>query len=75
MTERPPDDELAYIRYSAKEILFHLTTKVEGLQADVRRIEMNMVTRTELTQARRWAVGASVASLGTLIAALSFIAG
>lgn len=69
----PPDDELAYIRYSAKEILFHLTSKVETLQNDVQDIRLNMVTRQELTQARRWAVGAGAVSLGTLIAFLRLL--
>jgi hypothetical protein len=74
MSVEPPSDELAYIKYSAKEILFHLTSKVEALQADVKRIELNMVSRYELQQARRWAIGAGLASVGTLIAAIGLFA-
>ncbi len=81
MTDRGPDEELAYIRYSAKEILFHLTGKVEALQADVNKIKLdlqtelgtinrNMVTRTELTTARRWAVGATITAVATAIAVI-----
>ena len=72
MTGEPTESELAYIKYSAKEILFHLTSKVESLQADVNNIKLNMVTRSELSATRRWAVGAVIASASTLIAALRF---
>lgn len=72
-SERPPDDELAYIRYSAKEILFHLTSKVEALEKSVHNIELHMVTRSELTATRRWAVGATIAACSALIAALNIL--
>jgi hypothetical protein len=64
--EQRPEEELAYIKYSAKEILFHLTSKVETLQSDVNNIKLNMVTRGELSNARRWAVGAAIAALSAL---------
>ena len=67
-----PNDELAYIKYSAKEILFHLTSKIEALQSDVNNIKLNMVSRAELTSARRWAVGAVIAASASLIGALRY---
>jgi hypothetical protein len=68
-----PGEDLTYIKYSAKEILFHLTQKVESLQAEINAIRQNMVTREELTTARRWAFGAAVASGGCLIALLRYL--
>lgn len=64
------DNDLQYIKYSAKEILFHLTAKVESVQADVSSIQRTMVTRDELSATRRWALTAVLASLtaiGTII--------
>ena len=65
-----PSEDLTYIKYSAKEILFHLTQKVETLQADVNNIKLNMVSRAELTSTRRWALTAVLASVSSAAAAL-----
>lgn len=69
MPEGDPND-LQYIKYSAKEILFHLTAKVETVQNDISSIKSKMVTRDELTAARRWAFTAvlmSLTAIGTII--------
>lgn len=63
---RPTDVELAYIKYSAKELLFYQGQKIEKLQADVNTILLNMVSRAELTSARRWAVTAAITAVGAL---------
>lgn len=59
--------ELEYIKYSAKEILFHLTSKVEKAQEDISNIRQNMVTRDELAAARRWAIGATISATTAII--------
>lgn len=63
MDTQQPGEDLTYIKYSAKEILFHLTQKVESLQSDVNAIKINMVSRDELISARRWAVSATLAAI------------
>lgn len=63
MDIQQPGEDLTYIKYSAKEILFHLTQKVESLQSDVNAIKVNMVSRDELISARRWAVSATIAAI------------
>lgn len=76
----PPGEDLTYIKYSAKEILFHLTQKMETLQADVNNIKidmaalkLNMVSRDELTATRRWAFGAVIAAAGAAVGVLRFL--
>lgn len=67
-------NDLQYIKYSAKEILFHLTSKVEQMQAEVSNIQRTMVTRDELSSTRRWAftaVMASLTAIGTMIGLLA----
>lgn len=63
MDTQQPGEDLTYIKYSAKEILFHLTQKVESLQSDVNAIKINMVSRDELISARRWEVSATLAAI------------
>lgn len=70
---RPTEDDLAYIRYSAKELLFHQSQQINELGKDVADIRLNMVSRHELTAARRWAVGAAVAASGSFFALLKLL--
>jgi len=70
-----PDDEFAYIRFSAKELLLRQTELIDRLSTDVVNIRLNMVTRTELQSARRWAYGASMAAFTALTSIAAVIAG
>lgn len=70
-----PGEDLAYIKYSAKEILFHLTSKVESLQSEINFIRVNMVSRDELTQARRWAVSATLTAIAAMGGVIGLIVG
>lgn len=71
--DRPTEEDLAYIRYSAKELLFHQSQKIDNLDMQVRDIRLNMVARHELTAARRWAVGAGIAASGSFFALLRLL--
>jgi hypothetical protein len=70
---RGTEEELAYIKYSAKELLFHQGQQLTNLQNDIQLIKIGMteyVTRQELTNTRRWAIGAVFASAGSVVAVL-----
>jgi hypothetical protein len=67
---RPHEDDLAYIKYSAKELLFVQGQKIDHLADQIHDIRLNMVVRAELTSARRWAVGAGIAAVSSFFALL-----
>ena len=67
---KPDPQDLAYIRYSAKELLFHQGQQLAKLQEGQTAIQLSMtsmVTRQELTNTRRWVVGAVIASVVALV--------
>lgn len=67
--ERASNEELAYIRYSAKELLFHQAQLLTTLQADITGLKLSMtemVTRAELSTARRWAITATIGAASAL---------
>lgn len=69
-------DDLAYVKYSAKELLFHQAQQLTKLQEDMNLIKLSMtgfVTRQEMTNTRRWAIGAVLASAATGVALLRYI--
>ena len=84
---RGTEEELAYIKYSAKELLFHQAQQLTRLQDDLSKMQADttnslheikvgmggFVTRQELTNTRRWAIGAVITATGTALAMLRFL--
>jgi hypothetical protein len=80
-------DDLAYVKYSAKELLFHQAQQLTKLQENLsdmktdttnqlHEIKIGMqgfVTRQELINTRRWAISAVLASAATGLAMLRFL--